>query len=290
MAFAGYALWGIFPVYFYWLRDVSALEVLAHRVVWSMLLLLVISWIFDHKIRWTDLVKSRTSLLACLFSALFLSVNWLIYIWAVANQMAVEGSLGYFINPLVSVVLAVIFLNERLNRYQLLAILFACAGVIYLVLKAGVVPWIALSLAFSFGTYGLIRKKYAVDAFAGLTLETILIAPLATAWLVYLYANHQLALFSMNSNIDALLLSAGVITTLPLLFFLGSLSQLRLSTVGLIQYVAPTLQFIVAIYILKEPFNTDKLIAFCFIWTGLAVFSMDVVRQRRIKNRLRQQA
>ena len=181
------------------------------------------------------------------------------------------------------------FLNERLNRYQLLAILVACAGVLYLVIKTGELPIVSLALAFTFALYGLIRKKYSVDAFAGLTLETILVAPLAIGWFAYLFATDQQALFSMNWKIDTLLLSAGVITTLPLLFFLSSLSQLRLSTVGLLQYIVPTLQLIVAIYILKEPFNQDKLVAFGFIWAGLVIFSMDVVRQRRVKNRLRQQ-
>ena len=281
---SGYILWGIFPVYFYILREVSATEVLAHRIIWSMFLLLLISVFINNKVKWYDLLKSRQSLLPCIFSSLFLSINWLIFIWAVANGNAIEASLGYFINPLVSVVMAVLFLGERLNKYQLLAIGCAIAGVTYMTLKLGVVPWIALSLAFSFGTYGLIHKRYAVDGFAGLTLETIIVAPLAIAYMVYLFSIGDTAFLSISWQVDVLLSLAGVITSLPLLLFLASLPQLRLSTVGLLQYTVPTLQMFVAIYILGESFNRDKLTAFCFIWLGLLVFCYDIFRQRRLKN------
>ncbi len=284
---SGYTLWGIFPVYFYMLRDVSAAEVLTHRIIWSMLLLLALSFFHKGRTKWHQLAVSRESLVPCVFSALFLSLNWLIFIWAVANGNALEGSLGYFINPLVSVVMAVFFLGERLNKYQLVAIGFAIAGVAFIVFRLGEIPWIALSLAFSFGIYGLIHKRFAVDAFAGLTLETILVAPLALGYLAYLFIIGENSFLAFGWQIDGLLLLAGVITTMPLLLFLASLPQLRLSTVGLLQYTVPTLHMLVAIYILGETLHHEKLIAFCFIWLGLLVFSYDIFRQRRLKNQIR---
>ena len=282
LAMSGYILWGVFPIYFYILREISAPEVLVHRIIWSMLLLLTIGFFRKGKINWFDLIRSRESLIPCIFSGFFLSINWLIFIWAVANGNAIQSSLGYFINPLVSVVMAVLFLGERLNKFQILAIGFAVVGVTYMTLKQGELPWIALSLAFSFGIYGLIHKRFAVDAFAGLTLETILVAPMAIAYMSYLFINGDHALFAINWKIDVLLLLAGVVTSLPLLLFLASLPLLRLSTVGLLQYTVPTLHMLVAIYIFGENFNQDKLVAFSFIWLGLLLFSYDVFRQRKL--------
>ncbi len=162
--------------------------------------------------------------------------------------------------------------------------MFAVIGVLFLIFKVGEFPWVALSLALSFGIYGLIHKKFEVDAFAGLTLETIIAAPLAMIYLLYLFVVGKNSFLAIDSQTDTLLLAAGIITSLPLLLYLASLPQLRLSTVGLLQYTAPTLQFLVAIYILGEPFNQDKLIAFCIIWIGLLIFSFDIIKQRRLRN------
>ena len=287
LALCGYLLWGIFPIYFYLVRHVSAPEILAHRVIWSMVLLLAISIFIDNKTTWYQLLKSKQTLIPSLFSTLFLSTNWLIFIWAIGNERAVEASLGYFINPLISVLMAVVFLHERLNIYRLIAIVLAVFGVMFLVFKVGEFPWIALTLAITFGTYGLIHKKYDVDAFAGLTLETIIAAPLAIFYMCYLFLTDQNSFLSLNWQTDGLLLSAGVVTSLPLLLFLAALPQLRLSTVGLLQYIVPTLHLLVAIYIFKEPFNSDKFLAFCIIWTGLLVFSFDTIRQRQLKNKFK---
>ncbi len=285
LAFAGYSLWGIFPIYFYLVRHVSAPEVLAHRIIWSMVLLLCISYLFKSKVKWHQLVKSASTLVPCLFSSLFLSTNWLIFIWAIGNQMAIEGSLGYFINPLISVLMGMIFLGERLNKYQIIAISFAFIGVLFLIFKVGQFPWVALSLAITFAIYGLIHKKYGVDALAGLTLETIIAAPLAVLFMVYLFACEQNAFLAINHWTDSLLLMAGIVTSLPLLLFLSALPLLRLSTVGLLQFIVPTLHLLVAIYVLAEPFNQNKFFAFCIIWTGLLIFSFDTIRQRRLRNK-----
>jgi len=290
LALSSYALWGLFPMYFYALRDVSPGEVLVHRVAWSMVLLLIASSAMRGLQRWTDLLRSREALLPCVFSALLLSTNWLVYIYAVGNGMALEASLGYLINPLVSVVMAVLLLNEALNRYQWVAIVLAVIGVGFLVVKVGELPWVALTLAFLFGTYGLIHKKYAIDAFSGFTLETVLLTPVALSYLGYLFFTGQNAFLTAGWQTDGLLLAAGIVTSVPLLLFLMSLPQLRLSTVGILQYIAPSLQFLVAVYVLGESFSRDKFIAFCIIWLGLLVFSGDVIRQRLRKNRLQTQA
>ncbi len=287
LAVSSFILWGLFPIYFYLLREVSALEILAHRILWSMILLLVLGTIIKYPTKWHHLLKSKALLLPCIFSTLFLTVNWLIYIWAVANTMALQGSLGYFINPLVSVLLGVVILGERIKIIQLVGILFALVGVLFLILKTGEFPLIALALAFSFGTYGLIHKRYAIDALAGLTLETIISAPFAAGYMIYLFATSKHSFMAIGWETDLLLLMAGLVTSVPLLMFLASLKYLRLSTVGLLQYVAPTLQFLVAVFVIGEPFNHDKLISFSIVWLGLAIFSIEAIRQRRISDRKR---
>ncbi len=286
MAVASYTLWGVFPVYFYWLRDVSAVEILAHRIWWSLLLLLAFG-LLTGNYPWQPILASRAKLWRCFLSAVLLSVNWLIYIWAVANSMALEGSLGYFINPLVSVLLAVVILNEGLSRLQLVAIAMACVAVVYMIISLGEFPWVALSLAVAFGSYGLIHKRFKIDAIGGLTVETMLMAPFAIAYLVFLQINGQMSFLHTGIRVDLLLICAGPVTTVPLLLYLKGLSQLRLSTAALLQYLVPSIQFVVAIYILKEPLSSEKLIAFVIIWAGLLLFSIDIIRTRFKNNRLR---
>lgn len=286
MAASSYVLWGVFPIYFHWLREVNAAEILAHRIIWSALLL-VLFGVLARSYPWRR-VFTQKKLLPCLLSALFLSVNWLIYIWAIGNQKALEGSLGYFINPLVSVLLAVVVLNESLSRYKILSIALAGIAVLYLALKVGEIPWIALSLALAFGSYGLIHKLFEIDAIGGLTMETILLAPFALFFLGYLHLNGQMAFLSLSPSIDVLLVCAGPVTTIPLLLYLKGLAQLRLTTAALMQYIVPSLQFLVAVYILLEPLSNDKLLAFCLIWLALAIYSLDVLQQRRRNNRIRQ--
>ena len=283
---ASYTLWGVFPIYFYWLRDVNAAEILAHRILWSLVLLLTYG-VVTATYPWQQILSNRINLWRCFLSALFLSINWLIYIWAVGNAMALEGSLGYFINPLISVLLAVVILKEALSRLQLIAIILACVAVLYMTVSLGEIPWVALSLAFAFGTYGLIHKRYQIDAIGGLTVETMLMAPLAIAYLLYLHTTDQMSFLNTSSTVDVLLLLAGPVTSIPLLLYLKGLSLLRLSTVALMQYIVPSLQFFVAIYILNEPLSGEKLIAFCIIWLALLIFSVDILRQRARNNRMR---
>lgn len=285
MALSGYMLWGVFPVYFFWLRDVSAPEILAHRILWSVVLLLIYGIVTGAR-PWQRVFSHRGSVIACIVSALFLSVNWLIYIWAVSNEMALEGSLGYFINPLVSVLLAVVILGEPLSRLQLVAILMASFAVFYLTFLVGDIPWVAISLAFAFGAYGLIHKKYQIDAIGGFTVETMLLGPFALAYLSYLIFTSQSHFLAGSPKITWLLLCAGPVTSMPLLLYLKGLSKLRLSTVALMQYTVPTLQFVVAIVVLGEPLSIEKLFAFVLIWLGLIVFSIDILKRRQRNNQL----
>jgi chloramphenicol-sensitive protein RarD len=262
----------MFPIYFKLLQHVPALEVLAHRILGSAVLLLAL--ILARR-EWSTLITefhNRRRLGFYLLTALLISGNWLLYIWAVQQGRILEASLGYYINPLVNVLLGVLFLSERLNPRQLLAVLIAAIGVLVLVIGHGVFPWISLTLAFSFGSYGLLRKKAGHPPTLGLCVETVLIAPVA---LLFLAAQGGGALGAINGATDALLLAAGPVTVFPLLMFLLATQRLRLSTVGLIQYLTPTLQFLLAVAVYREPFTAIHLIAFGCIWLALALYSRD---------------
>ncbi|MCP5197807.1 MAG: EamA family transporter RarD [Gammaproteobacteria bacterium] len=267
-----FSLWGSFPLYFKLLQHVPALEVLAHRVLGSAVLLvaLILAWG-----QWPALraeFRHRRRLGFYLLTALLISGNWLLYIWAVQNGRILEASLGYYINPLVNVLLGVLFLSERLNPRQRLAVSIAAIGVLVLVIGHGVFPWISLTLAFSFGGYGLLRKKAGHAATLGLCVETVLIAPAA---LLFLAVQGGGAWGQGDGQTDALLLAAGLVTVVPLLMFLQATQRLRLSTVGLIQYLTPTLQFLLAVAIYREPFTGIHLAAFGCIWLALALYSVD---------------
>jgi chloramphenicol-sensitive protein RarD len=267
-----FSFWGMFPIYFKLLQHVPALEVLAHRILGSAVLLLAI---LLARREWSALraeFRNRRRLGFYLLTALLISGNWLLYIWAVQQGRILEASLGYYINPLVNVLLGVLFLSERLNPRQLFAVLIAAIGVLVLVIGHGVFPWISLTLAFSFGSYGLLRKKAGHPPTLGLCVETVLIAPVALLFLAVLGGG---ALGAVNGATDALLLAAGPVTVFPLLMFLLATQRLRLSTVGLIQYLTPTLQFLLAIAVYREPFTAIHLTAFGCIWLALALYSMD---------------
>ncbi|HOW76289.1 MAG TPA: EamA family transporter RarD [Candidatus Competibacteraceae bacterium] len=267
-----FSFWGLFPIYFKLLAHVPALEVLAHRIVGSAVVLLIM--ILAQQ-QWSALraeFRNRRRLGFYLLTALLISGNWLLYIWAVQQGRILEASLGYYINPLVNVLLGVLFLSERLNPRQLLAVLIAAIGVLVLVIGHGVFPWISLTLALSFGSYGLLRKKAGHPPTLGLCVETVLIAPVA---LLFLVVQGGGALGAINGATDALLLAAGPVTVFPLLMFLQATQRLRLSTVGLIQYLTPTLQFLLAVAVYREPFTVIHLAAFGCIWLALALYSLD---------------
>lgn len=278
-ATAAYLIWGLFPLYFHALQGVPAGEVLAHRVAWSALFMAALVTAMR---RWpTVLVQLRRprALATLTASAVFISTNWLVYIWAVQAGRVLEASLGYFITPLVSVLLGVAFLREPLSRRQVVAVALAAAGVLAMVLWVGKVPWVALALAGSFGLYGLIRKQLAVDAVAGLLAEVAVLAPLAVAWLLWLGWRGE-GHFTLSPGITALLTLTGVVTAVPLLLFATGVRRLTLATTGLLLYVNPTTQFSLAVWRFGEPFTAAHAVAFGCIWASLALYSSEALLRR----------
>jgi chloramphenicol-sensitive protein RarD len=276
---AAYGLWGLIPLYFKAVADVAPPEVLAHRALWSFVLLAVLVRVMG---RWAELWRELHSpkLMAILgLNALLIATNWLIFIYAVTTRQTVQASLGYFINPLVNVLLGVVFLRERLRPVQVLSIALAAVGVLVLAGWIGEVPWIALSLAASFAFYGLMRKKTPVDGLASITVETLLMTPFALAYLGYLATTDNLTGTSLGT-IGVLTLS-GLCTTVPLLFFAAAVRRLPLSTLGILQYLTPTLQFSVAVIAFGEPFTLAYKVSFACIWTAIAIYTADSYRAMR---------
>ena len=277
-AFA-YLMWGLFPLYFRALRGVPAAEVLAHRVAWSALFMALLVTVTR---RWSPVLtqlRRHGAMRTLTASALLISLNWGVYIWAVQAGHVLEASLGYFINPLVSVLLGVVFLREPLSRRQLAAVALAAAGVLAMVIHVGQVPWVALTLASSFGLYGLLRKRLAVDAIAGLLAEVAVLAPLALGWLGWLGLRGE-GHFLATPAITTLLVLTGVVTAVPLLLFAVGVRRLTLATVGLLLYVNPTTQFALAVLLFGEVFTVDHAIAFGCIWASLALYSSEALLRR----------
>jgi len=278
-ALAAYLSWGLLPLYFKALGAVPAVEVLAHRVVWSLLLLAGLLAVRGRPGAFrAPFRRDRLPLLALTTS--LITTNWLVYIWAVQAGRVLEASLGYFVNPLVNVVLGVLFLGEALTGRQRLAVGLAALGVAVLVARAGAFPWISLVLALSFGLYGLFRKRAGIEAVGGLLAETALLAPVALALLVVRGASGAGA-FGADARTSLLLAAAGVVTALPLVWFTLAVHRLRLSTVGLVQYLAPTCQFLLAVLLYREPFGGAQAAAFALIWTSLAIYSWEAVALAR---------
>lgn len=276
---AAYGAWGLIPLYFKAVVRVAPLELLAHRATWSFLLLALIVFVLGRwRELWAELRSPRLVGMLAL-STLCIGSNWLLFIYAVVSGQVLQSSLGYFINPLVNVLLGVAFLHERLRPYQRWSIALAAAGVAVLVVMAGTVPWLALSLALTFGFYGLLRKLMPVDGLVSLTVETLLMTPLALAYLGHL--SHAATATAHGTWLLGLLLLSGPVTTVPLLFFGAAARRLRLSTMGILQYLSPTLQFLLAVVVFREPFSTAKLLSFALIWTAIAIYTADSFRAAR---------
>ena len=273
-----YLAWGVMPLYFKALAHVSALEIVAHRVIWSMVFMaaLVALWRRWPAIR-AALGTGRV-LITLLITTLLIGTNWLIFIYAVVSGHVLEASLGYYLNPLVNVLLGVVLLKEKLSRAQVFATLLAAAGVAVLAAGAGSGLWISLTLAATFAVYGFLRKIVAVDSLEGLSIETALLSPLALAWLVWLQADGSAAFASVTLTTDLLLVLGGAVTAIPLLMFTAAARRLPYSTLGFLQYVAPSLQFLLAVLAFGEPLTTAHLICFAAIWTALAIFSFEGLR------------
>jgi len=280
LAVAAYGAWGIFPLYFKIVADVAPLEILAHRIVWSFVLLVLVLLALRRRVPVRTLLATPRTLIALCGSTLLIAANWLVFIWAVTRGHVMEASLGYYVNPLINVLLGAVFLRERLRPLQLACVALATVAVGILTIAGGHFPLIALFLATTFGFYGLLRKTVAADAIAGLTVETGLLLPLALGYLVMLMAQGTAVFGTARPGMSLLLLCAGPVTALPLLWFAAAARRLRLATMGFIQYLAPTGHFLVAVAY-GEPFTRVRAVAFTLIWTALAVYSVEAALHGR---------
>ena len=275
LATAAFLVWGLSPVYWKSLASVPAFEILMHRMIWSFVFLAPLVLLSGH---WDDLRQALTSarkLLILTGTTLIVGFNWFLFIWAINSGHILQTSLGYYMTPLVNVMLGVVFLKERLRRLQLLAVGLAAVGVGYLTLSYGLFPWVSLALAFSFGFYGLIRKVAPVSALVGLTVETLLLSIPATGYLVYLGHAGRGAFLNAGPSITLLLMGTALMTGLPLLLFTMGTKLLRLATVGFLQYIAPSCTFLLAVFIYREPLMPAQLLTFGLIWAALAIYSYD---------------
>jgi chloramphenicol-sensitive protein RarD len=276
-----YAAWGLFPLYFRQVASVPSLEIVLHRSVWSLVFLLALLALLRRWAWLPPLLRQPRRLAVFALSALLLSANWLVYVWAVNHDRVVDASLGYFITPLVNVLLGTLVLHERPRIGQWMALAIAAAGVLWLTLGAGQVPWVALVLAASFGVYGLLRKTSPLGALEGLALETLLLAPLALPLLAWWTLQGQSALATGEPALVGWLLLAGPLTALPLLLFAAGARRISLTTLGLLQYIGPTIQFALGVWLYREPFGGSRLLGFALIWLALVVYSAEGLIRRR---------
>ncbi|MDZ7749084.1 MAG: EamA family transporter RarD [Halofilum sp. (in: g-proteobacteria)] len=279
-ALAAFGIWGAFPLYFKAVASVPAPEVLAHRVVWSVFWVALLLFAVRQWAAVRAALASRRTLGMLTVSSLLIAGNWLIFIWAVAHDRVLEASLGYFITPLVSVLLGRIVLAERLERLQWLAVALAALGVAWTLVGLGALPWVSLGLAATFGSYGLARKVIDVGAIPGLFVETLVIGPLALAWLAWLGWRGSGTFGAAGPGFDLLLVAAGLVTATPLILFAQAARRLRLASVGLFQYIVPTAQMLLAVFAFGEAFTPDHAVTFGLIWAGLALYSVSAWRGR----------
>jgi chloramphenicol-sensitive protein RarD len=283
-AISAFLFWGLVPIFFKQLVSVSPLEIVSHRILWSAIILLI-ALTLSKRLGFLQRLNRKT-LIALFFSSILMTLNWLIFIWAVGENKILSTSLGYFINPLVSVVLGLFFLKERLRTWQWVAVGLAVVGVLNQLAWVGSLPWVALVLAFSFAFYGLIRKRLAIHPVEGLFIEACYMLPLSMGYFYWLETHNQLMFSNLSTQIDLLLMAAGLVTVIPLLLFAAGAQRLNLNVVGMAQYITPTMSFIIAIKLYNEPFSSVQLITFAFIWLGLIIFSVEGFVKGKLKKRV----
>jgi len=286
-ASAAFLIWGLSPIYWKVLRNIPAFEIIMHRVIWSFLFLIIILVFQRHLNELITALKNRRTFLILFPTTILLGFNWFIYIWAVNNEHILQASLGYFINPLINVLLGMVFLKERLRPLQAVSLVLAGIGVLYLTFHYGAFPWIALSLAFAFGFYGLIRKVAPVSSLVGLSVEMLFLAVPALAYIVFLDNNGTGALFRISIKIDLFLMGAAFLTALPLLLFTRGARRLNLSTLGFLQYLSPSCMFLLGVYLYNEPLLNAQILTFVLIWTALFIYSTDSAMYYRLSRNLR---
>ncbi|AXF77871.1 EamA family transporter RarD [Erwinia tracheiphila] len=284
-ALAAYVIWGIAPTYFKLIQQVNAGEIMTHRVIWSFFFMLILVCLTRNWPQVRLVIRQPKKVLLLAVSATVICTNWLIFIWAVNNHHMLEASLGYFINPLFNVVVGMVVLGERFRRLQWLAVALATCGVLVQLWKFGSVPIIALALAITFSIYGLLRKKIGVDAKTGMLIETSWLLPAAAIYLFGIADSSTSHLSQNPLSLNLLLFAAGIITTIPLMFFTAACARLRLSTVGFFQYLGPTLMFLLAVVFYGEQMTSDKAMTFSFIWAALALFIFDALYTLRRSRR-----
>ncbi|MDN4523145.1 EamA family transporter RarD [Fictibacillus fluitans] len=277
-----YLMWGFLPLYWKPLQSASSGDVLAHRIIWSFAFMLLIIVFMKRTSGFTGnlrrLFLDKKNFFAVLASSLLISANWLIYIWAVNSNHVVEASLGYYINPLISVLLGIIVLKEKLNAWQVVSFVVALAGVGLLTFQYGRFPWVALSLALSFGLYGLAKKVGSFDSVTGLTYETMFVTPLALVYIFFAQQRGTEAFAAQSSTVTLLLMGAGVVTAIPLLCFAQAAKRISLSMIGFLQYIAPTIMLILGVFLYHEEFSRTRLFSFVLIWLALIIFSFSKTR------------
>lgn len=278
-ALASFLIWGVLPLYWKWLGGVPAIEMLAHRVFWAGAVLIVVVPLFQWRAL-REAFRDPRALLTATLAGILLGANWFVYIWAISADRLVEASLGYYINPLVNVLLGVIFLRERLSRPQTFALALATAGVLVLTFSHGQFPWISIALGFSFGIYGLVKKTGRLNALVSLLIELVLLAPLAGIYIVIIQRAGEGSFAVGNGLITGLLAGAGIITVTPLLLFGAAVRRIPLSRVGFLQYIAPTIMLLIGTVLYDEPFTRAHAVSFALIWAALAIYTVTMVRGR----------
>lgn len=278
---AGYVIWGLSVIFYKQLEHVVPFEILAHRTLWSVGLIALLIFGLRRSAHFAELLRDRRKLATLAMTGFILGSNWFLFIWAVNSGRILETSLGYFINPLMSVLAGVVLLGERLTRPQILAMALATLGVIYFTFSLGFLPWISIYLAVSFAGYGYLRKITRVEALAGLFIEVLALAPIAAAYLFYVSAHGGSGFGNGDWLTDLLLVATGPMTTVPLLLFTFGAQRIRLTTLGLLQYLVPTMSFAIAVWLYDEPLGQGQMVTFGLIWAGLAIFSADTWRRER---------
>jgi chloramphenicol-sensitive protein RarD len=281
-ASSAFLIWGLGPIYWKVLKTVPAFETIMHRVIWSFLFLVIILVCQRNWKEFTAAIKTRQTFMILFPTALLIGLNWFIYIWAVNTEHILQASLGYFINPLINVLLGIIFLRERLRRLQMVSLVLAGTAVLFLTFHYGEFPWIALSLAFAFGFYGLIRKVAPIRSLVGLSVEMLILSLPALGYILFLFSQGTGAFFRMGIKIDLFLIGTALVTALPLLLFTLGARRLNFSTLGFLQYIAPSCMFIIGVLLYHEPLSRAQLYTFVMIWTALGIFSTDSAIYYRI--------
>ena len=279
----GYIGWGLFPLYWGLLTHVSAMEVLAHRMLWSVpVLLIFVSLVAGWRADFFQAIKSRKEIAFLLLTAILITINWGVYVYAVNVGRVVEASMGYFLSPLIHILGGLVIFKERIGPFRKFAVAFAAAGVFYYIFMAGIFPVLGLILGFSFASYGILRKFISTPAVPGLFIETLLLAPFSLGYLIYLGSINEAIFLNLNLSTDIYLALAGLVTAVPLLLFTAGARLLPMTTTGILFYITPSMQFLIGIYVFNEKLNTNQLIGFAGIWIGLILYGFSLVKRQKV--------